>query len=79
VPVSENPTVLSTVMVATLLLCAAAASTLTSINFPVKAESDAISLSPVTNVPITVVKTICVPDVSEPNTNPVAPDVAPLI
>ena len=50
-----------------------------SINPPVSAESDAINFSPPVNVPMTFVSVIVVPDVSEPKTNPVAPEVAPLI
>ena len=50
-----------------------------SISLPVSAESDAISFSPVVKEPITFVSVIVVPDVREPNTNPVAPEVAPLI
>jgi len=46
---------------------------------PVSDESDAISFSPELNVPTTCVRTSCVPEVSEPKTNPVAPDVLPLI
>ena len=50
-----------------------------SIINPVSAESDAIIFSPELNVPITCVRTICVPEVNEPKTNPVAPDVLPVI
>ena len=50
-----------------------------SIINPVSAESDAINFSPELNVPTTCVRTSCVPEVSEPKTNPVAPDVLPLI
>ena len=50
-----------------------------SISLPVSAESDAINFSPVVKEPITFVSVIVVPDVREPNTNPVAPEVAPLI
>ena len=46
---------------------------------PVSDESDAINFSPELNVPTTCVRTTCVPDVSEPKTKPVAPDVLPLI
>ena len=50
-----------------------------SISPPVSAESDAISFSPATKFPITVVKTSVVPEVKELWTNPIAPEVAPLI
>ena len=50
-----------------------------SIINPVSAESDAINFSPELNVPTTCVRTSCVPDVNEPKTNPVAPDVLPVI
>ena len=46
---------------------------------PVSDESDAINFSPELNVPTTCVRTTCVPEVSEPKTNPVAPEVLPLI
>ena len=50
-----------------------------SIINPVSAESDAINFSPELNVPMTCVRTSCVPEVNEPKTNPVAPDVLPVI
>ena len=46
---------------------------------PVSDESDAISFSPELNDPTTCVRTSCVPDVREPKTNPVAPEVLPFI
>ena len=50
-----------------------------SIIKPVSDDSDAISFSPELNVPTTCVRTSCVPDVKEPKTKPVAPDVLPFI
>ena len=51
----------------------------TSINPPVRAESDAISFSPELNTPTTFVKLIVVDDVPDAKTKPVAPEVLPLI
>ena len=43
------------------------------------AESDALSSSPATNVPTTEVRFTEVPEVPSSNTNPVAPEVTPVI
>ena len=45
----------------------------------VSALSEAVIFSPTAKVPDTFVTTTCVPEVKEPNINPVAPDVTPLI
>ena len=50
-----------------------------SIRPPVSAESDEISFSPTWKVPRTFVRTRSAPDVSSPNTKPLAPLIEPTI
>ena len=50
-----------------------------SIIAPVSAESDAVSFSPETNVPITLVSATLPPLVAPAYTSPVAPEVTPVI